>query len=86
LGVILWSRLGTYIAIPTSAACAVLLPIAYIGWFALQNSKKYLGEDKPVGGRAASWNIAMAIAVIAASSAAIVEIMHFVDYLKDKFS
>lgn len=86
LGVILWSRLGTYIAIPTSAACAVLLPIAYIGWLALQNSKKYLGDDKPTGCRAAGWNIAMAISVIAASAAAIVEIMHFVDYLKGKFS
>ena len=82
LGVILWSKLGTYIAIPTSAACAVLLPIAYIGWFALQNSKKYLGDEKPAGGKATAWNIAMAIAVIVAITAAIVKLMDFVRYFR----
>ncbi len=77
LGVLFWSRYGTYIAIPTSAACAVLLPIAYIGWFVLQNSKKYLGAEKPAGGRAAAWNIAMAIAVIVAVAAAAIKLMDF---------
>jgi len=77
LGVLFWSRYGTYIAIPTSAACAVLLPIAYIGWFVLQNSKKYLGNEKPAGGRAAAWNIAMAISVIVAVAAAVIKLMDF---------
>jgi len=80
LGVLFWSRYGTYIAIPTSAACAVLLPIAYIGWFALQNSKKYLGEEKPAGGKAAAWNIAMAIAVVTASAAAVIKLMDFIRF------
>jgi Mn2+/Fe2+ NRAMP family transporter len=80
LGVILWSRFGTYIAIPTSAACAILLPIAYIGWLLLQNSKKYLGDEKPTGGKASAWNLAMAIAVIAAVAAAFIKVKGFVGF------
>jgi len=84
LGVLFWSRYGTYIAIPTSAACAVLLPIAYIGWFVLQNSKKYLSDEKPIGGRAAAWNIAMAISVIVAVAAAVIKLMDFARFFFSK--
>ncbi|HDR68746.1 MAG TPA: hypothetical protein ENN61_06800 [Bacteroidaceae bacterium] len=64
LGVILWSKIGTWIAIPTSAISLIMLPIAYIGFFLLNNSKKYLGEDKPKGRRAFWWNLGMLIAII----------------------
>lgn len=81
LGVVLWSKLGTYIAIPASAACTVMLPIAYIGWMILQNSRKYLGDDKPTGGRATAWNTAMAVAVIMTSAAAVIEVVNFIGFL-----
>ena len=63
LGVILWSDIGTWIAIPTSAISLIMLPIAYIGFFLLNNSEKYLGEDKPKGKKAALWNFAMIVAI-----------------------
>jgi len=63
LGVILWRQMGPWIAIPTSAVCLLMLPVAYIGFFLLNNSKKYLGDDKPSGGRALGWNIAMLFAI-----------------------
>lgn len=64
LGVFLWSKLSTYVAIPTSAVCLILLPIAYIGWFILNNSSRYLGEDKPRGAKALWCNLAMLIAIV----------------------
>ncbi|MBK5215117.1 MAG: divalent metal cation transporter [Flavobacteriaceae bacterium] len=65
LGVILWSKMGTWIAIPTSAISLIMLPVAYIGFFLLNNSEKYLGEDKPKGKTRFWWNTAMIIAILA---------------------
>ena len=63
VGVILWTDIGPWIAIPASAICGLMLPIAFIAFFILNNSKKYLGEDKPRGIKAVVWNIAMLISI-----------------------
>ena len=63
LGVILWKHIGSWIAIPTSAICGLMLPIAFIAFFILNNSKKYLGDNKPSGPKAILWNIAMVISI-----------------------
>ena len=63
VGVVLWKYIGPWIAIPTSAICGLMLPIAFIAFFILNNSKKYLGEDKPSGVKAVVWNIAMIISI-----------------------
>ncbi|MGB8704304.1 MAG: hypothetical protein WCD31_04690, partial [Gillisia sp.] len=65
LGVILWSKMGTWIAIPTSAISLIMLPVAYIGFFLLNNSEKYLGKDKPKGNTRFWWNTGMIIAILA---------------------
>ncbi|UCE46907.1 MAG: hypothetical protein JSW47_15010, partial [Phycisphaerales bacterium] len=64
-GVILWKYMGPWIAIPTSAICGLLLPLAYMIFFILNNSKKYLGSDKFTGPKAVSWNLGMLIALLA---------------------
>jgi len=58
-GVVLWKYLGPWVAIPTSAICGLMLPIAFIAFFILNNSSRYLGQDKPTGIKAVVWNIAM---------------------------
>jgi len=63
VGVVLWNYIGPWIAIPTSAICGLMLPIAFIAFFILNNSKKYLGENKPTGIKALVWNIAMIISI-----------------------
>ena len=63
VGVIFWKYMGPWVAIPSSAICGSLMPIAYIGFFLLNNSKKYLGDNKPTGIKAIVWNIAMLIAI-----------------------
>ncbi|MEZ4810670.1 MAG: divalent metal cation transporter [Allomuricauda sp.] len=64
LGVILWGKMGTWIAIPTSAITLIMLPIAYIGFFLLNNSERYLGKDKPKGKIKLWWNTGMIIAIL----------------------
>ena len=63
LGVFLWSSMGPYVILPTSAFCGLLLPIAYIGWLVLNNREDYLGDDRPRGNRALVYNIAMVTCV-----------------------
>ena len=63
LGTIFWSELGTWIAIPTSAICLIMLPVAYIGFFLLNNSERYLKEEKPGGKKAVMWNAAMILTI-----------------------
>ncbi|MCR9278199.1 MAG: divalent metal cation transporter [Pseudomonadaceae bacterium] len=65
LGVFLWSSMGPYVVLPTSAICGVLLPIAYIGWLILNNRSSYLGVDAPTGSRAMLYNTAMVLCIAA---------------------
>ena len=64
LGVFLWSSMGPYVVLPTSAICGFLLPVAYIGWLVLNNKPNYLGSDTPTGSRAAVFNAAMVACVL----------------------
>jgi manganese transport protein len=64
LGVFLWSSMGAYVVLPTSAICGFLLPIAYIGWLILNNSRKYMGADQAAGGKALLYNVAMGLCII----------------------
>ena len=74
-GVVLWKYVGPWIAIPTSAICGLMLPIAFVAFFILNNSSKYLGEHKPSGIKALAWNIAMLISIIV-TIASIVYYLH----------
>ena len=64
LGVFLWSSMGAYVILPTSAICGFLLPIAYLGWLFLNNSKTYLGADRPEGARRVCYNLAMVLCIL----------------------
>ena len=64
LGVFLWSVMGSYVILPTSAFCGFLLPIAYVGWLILNNKKDYLGDNMPTGTRAIAYNAAMVMCVV----------------------
>ena len=60
---ILWSKMGTWIAIPTSAIALILLPVAYIGFFLLNNSEKYMSSDMVRGSKRFWWNTGMIAAI-----------------------
>ena len=64
LGVFLWSSMGAHVVLPTSAICGFLLPVAYIGWFFLNNNSAYLGQDRPMGRQRLFYNIAMLACIV----------------------
>ena len=64
LGVVLWTSLGTWIALPAFTIGLIMLPIAYVGWFMLHNSSRFLGDDRPRGASALRWNLVLAISLL----------------------
>jgi len=80
LGTVFWGDIRLWIAVPTSATCGLLLPIAYVGFFILHNRKDYMGDAKPKGIRAGLWNLGMAAAILVVSASGIYYV--YVKYIK----
>jgi Mn2+/Fe2+ NRAMP family transporter len=59
-----------YLAIVVSAFAIMLLPIAYITFMMMMNSRRMLGDDKPTGTNAVVWNVLMGVSVLGAIVAA----------------
>ena len=59
-----------WLAILTSGFGMMFLPIAYVTFFMMMNSKTLLGDQKPEGLRMLVWNVLMGISVIGAIAAA----------------
>ena len=59
-----------WLAILTSSFGMMLLPIAYVAFFMMMNSRSLMGEHKPTGLRMLVWNVLMALSVAGAIIAA----------------
>ena len=57
-----------YLAVPTSMFGMVLLPVAYITFLSMMNSKSLMGENMPTGGKRIAWNVMMSISTIVATA------------------
>ena len=62
---------GAYLAITAAVIGFTLLPMAYITFFVIMNSKKLLGDDLPKGSRRVIWNVAMGCALLISGSASV---------------
>lgn len=70
--VYLWSGGAAKFWLPIIASSfgMMLLPIAYITFFLMMNSKRILGDEKPTGISMLTWNVLMLVAVAGATIAA----------------
>lgn len=69
--VFLWSGGAKFwLPIITSSFGMMLLPIAYITFFLMMNSKRIMGDEKPTGVSMIIWNVLMGVSVIGATIAA----------------
>ena len=73
--------LGAFFAMPlwlpvlVSSFNLVMMPVAYIGFFILQNKKSYLGKDVNRGRRGKIWNVLLIIAILVVAAGAVVKIL-----------
>lgn len=65
----LWSNAEAnfWLTVPTSVFGMVLLPIAYVTFFLMMNNQKILGDSALQGGKRLTMNIAMGLALLAAT-------------------
>jgi Mn2+/Fe2+ NRAMP family transporter len=71
VGPFVWSDAAPALATPTSVIGGAMLPIAYVTFFLLMNSKKLLGDAMPTGMARIRWNGLMIVATLVASFASI---------------
>lgn len=67
IGPFIWGAAAPALATPTSVIGGAMLPIAYLSFFLLMNSRRLLGDAMPTGARRWRWNILMGIATLVAS-------------------
>ncbi len=63
LGPFIWSDAAFYLVVPTSVFGLMLLPVAYVTFFLMMNSRSLMGQNRPQGGSLILWNVLMAVAV-----------------------
>lgn len=73
---LLWgdAKARFWLAVPTSVFGMVLLPIAYITFFLMMNSRPLLGDRLPQGGRRVAINGVMLLAIAAAATGSLYSI------------
>ncbi len=65
---LLWKTSASfYVVQPTSIFGMMLLPIAYLTFFLMMNSRTLLGDNLPTGGRRVAVNLVMGLALLAAT-------------------
>ncbi len=68
MGPFIWSgEAKLWLAVPTSMFGMVLLPIAYITFYLMFNSKSLMGKYRPQGIKLVIWNVLMGLAVALAA-------------------
>jgi len=71
LGPFIWSgKTLFWLAVPTSVFCMMLLPIAYVTFFLMMNSRALMGGAMVTGAKRAIWNMLMGVASLGALIAA----------------
>ncbi len=51
------------------------MPVAYIGFFILQNSRSYLGADVNRGRKGWVWNALLVVAILVVTAGAVVKVL-----------
>ncbi|MDA8698464.1 divalent metal cation transporter [Rhodopirellula sp.] len=59
VGPFVWKEAAPALAVPTSVIGGAMLPIAYVSFLLLMNSRSVLGEAMPTGARRVVWNTLM---------------------------
>ncbi len=71
LGPFVWSEAAPKLATPTSVFGGAMLPIAYLSFLLLMNSRRTLGDAMPTGRQRVLWNLLMCTATSVAILASI---------------
>jgi Mn2+/Fe2+ NRAMP family transporter len=69
LGPFVWGAAAPALAVPTSVIGGAMLPIAYVSFLLLMNSRSVLGDAMPTGAKRIIWNALMILGTVVSSFA-----------------
>lgn len=72
-----FASLPFWVPVVASSFNLVMMPVAYLAFFILHNSRRYLGGDVVRGGKGAVWNALLVLAILAVTAGAVVKIASF---------
>lgn len=81
LGPFIGTKASFWLAIPVAVVSYTLIPLTYITFFLMMNSRNLLGANLPSGGRRWAWNLAMGTAVLFFCGSSIWMLAHKGSYL-----
>lgn len=67
-----------WLPVLTSSFTLIVLPLAYVGFFILQNKRSYLGGDVSRGAKGAVWNALLLLAILIAVAGALAKLLSIV--------
>ena len=76
--------LGAFFSMPlwlpvlVSSFNLIMMPVAYIGFFILQNKKSYLGMDVNRGPKGIIWNVLLIVAILIVAAGAVIKILSLI--------
>jgi Mn2+/Fe2+ NRAMP family transporter len=68
-------KLPLWLPVIISSFNLVMMPVAYIGFFILQNKKSYLGNAVNRGTKGTIWNIILIVAILVVAAGAVIKIL-----------
>jgi manganese transport protein len=68
-------KLPLWLPVIVSSFNLVMMPVAYIGFFILQNKKSYLGKHVNRGTKGTIWNVILIIAILVVAAGATIKIL-----------
>jgi manganese transport protein len=67
--------LPVWLPVVVSSFALVVMPLAYIGFFILQNKRSYLGDDLNRGLKGTVWNVLLLLAIVVVAIGAVLKIL-----------
>jgi len=78
--------LGAFTSMPfwlpviASSFNLLMMPVAYICFFILQNKKSYLGEEVNRGIKGTTWNVILVLAILVVATGAVIKVLSVLGY------
>ena len=64
-----------WLPVVASSTALVMMPIAYVAFFILQNKRSYLGDEVNRGFKGAAWNVLLLVAILVVAAGAVAKIL-----------
>jgi manganese transport protein len=77
-----FTKVPLWLPVIVSSFNVVMMPIAYIGFFLLQNKRSYLGKEANHGIKGTVWNTLLMVAILVVAAGAVIKVLSVLGFWK----